>query len=110
MFSVYFPEAISDYDILMDTVIDANGVTLPDACIDEMDMIGVGRILDAAPHGSHSDFNLFRVSMIETDDVTLYDACTDEMDMIGTGRILDAGPCRMSLVLLWICLGLLCLR
>ncbi|RVW33282.1 hypothetical protein CK203_107915 [Vitis vinifera] len=92
MFSVNFPDAISDYDILMDTVIDANGVTLPDACIDEMDMIGVGRILDAVPHGSHSDFNLFGVSVIETDDVTLYDACINEMDMIGTSRILDAAP------------------
>ncbi|RVW19013.1 hypothetical protein CK203_095057 [Vitis vinifera] len=75
MFSVCFPEAVSDYDILMDTVIDADGVTLPDACTDEMDMIGVGRILDAVPHGPHSDFDLFGVSVIDTDDVTLYDAC-----------------------------------
>ncbi|KAL6319905.1 hypothetical protein AAG906_036978 [Vitis piasezkii] len=90
MFSVCFLEAIFDYDILMDTMIDADGVTLLDACTDEMDMIGVGRILDAVPHGPHSDFNLFGVSVIDTDDVTLYDACTDEMDMIGTGCILDA--------------------
>ena len=61
MFSICFPEAVSNYDILMDTVIDANGVTLPDACIDEMDMIGVGRILDAVPHGPHFDFDLFGV-------------------------------------------------
>ena len=69
MFSVCFPEAVSDYDILMDTVIDADGVTLPDACTDEMDMIGVGRILDAVPHGPHSDLDLFGVSVIDTDDV-----------------------------------------
>ncbi|RVW21282.1 hypothetical protein CK203_107337 [Vitis vinifera] len=74
--------AVFDYDILVDTVIDVDGVTLPDSCTDEMDMIGVGRIFDAVPHGPHSDFDLFGVSMIDTDDVTLYDACTDEMDMI----------------------------
>ena len=92
MFFVCFPEIVFYYDILMNTVIDVDGVTLPDACTDEMDMIGVGRILDAVPHSPHSDFDLFRVSMIDTDDVTLYDVCTDEMDMIGTGRILDAAP------------------
>ena len=90
MFSVYFPEAISDYDILMDTMIDADGVTLPDSCTEEMDMIGVCRILDVVPHGPHFDFDLFGVSVIDTDDVTLYDACIDEMDMIGTDHILDA--------------------
>ena len=92
MFFVCFPEVVFDYDILMDTVIDADGVTLPDACTDEMDMIGVGRILDVVSHGPHSDFDLLGVSVIDTDDVTLYDACTDEMDMIGTGHILDAAP------------------
>ena len=70
----------------------------------------VCRILDVVPHDPHFDFDLFGVFVIDTNDVTLYDACTDEMDMIGTGCILDAGPCRMGLVLLWICLGLLCLR
>ena len=88
MFSICFLEAVSDYDILMDTVIDADGVTLPNACTDKMDMIGVGGILDAVPHSPHSDFDLLGVSVIDTDDVTLYDACTYEMDMIGIGRIL----------------------
>ena len=92
MSSVCFLEAVSNYDILMDTVIDADGVTLPDACTDEMDMIGVGHILDAVPHGPHSDFDLFRVSVIDANDVNLYDACTNKMDMIGTSRILDATP------------------
>ena len=69
MFSVCFPEAVSDYDILMDIVIDTDGVTLPNACTDEMDMIGVSHILDAVPHGPHSDFDLFGVSVIDTDDV-----------------------------------------
>ena len=92
MFFVCFPEIVFYYDILMNTMIDVDGVTLPNACIDEMDMIGVGRILDAVPHSPHSDFDLFRVSMIDIDDVTLYDVCTDEMDMIGTSHILDAAP------------------
>ncbi|RVW58339.1 hypothetical protein CK203_116024 [Vitis vinifera] len=82
MFSVCFPKAVFDYNILMDTVIDADGVTLPNAYTDEMDMIGVGRILDVVPHGPHSDFNLFGVFMIDYDDVTLYDPCTNVMDMI----------------------------
>ena len=99
MFSVCFPKAVFDYDILMDIVIDADGVTLPDACTNEMDMIGVGRILDVVLHGPHSDLDLFGVSMIDTDDVTLYDACTDEMDMIGTGLILDAALQRPRSVL-----------
>ena len=94
MFFICFLEAVSDYDILMDTVIDADGVTLPDACTDEMDMIGVGHILDAVPHGPHSDFDLFRVSVIDANDVNLYDACTNKMDMIGTSCILDATPHR----------------
>ncbi|RVW66637.1 hypothetical protein CK203_063596 [Vitis vinifera] len=74
----------------MDTMIDADGVTLPDSCTEEMDMIGIGHILDTVPHGPHFDFDLFGVSVIDTDDVTLYDACIDEMDMIGTDHILDA--------------------
>ena len=80
MFSVCFLEAVSDYDILMDIVIYTDGVTLPNACTDEMDMIGVSHILDAVPHGPHSDFDLFGVSVIDIDDMTLYDASIDEMD------------------------------
>ena len=49
MFSVCFPEVVFDYDVLMDIVINVDGVTLLDACTDEMDMIGVGRILNAVP-------------------------------------------------------------
>ena len=58
--------------------------------MDEMDMIGIGRILDIALRGTHSSFDMFGVSMIDYDAVTLYDAYTDAVDMIGTGRILDA--------------------
>ena len=73
-------------------MINTNNVTLYDACIDTMDMIGIGCILDTAPRGHRSAFDMFGVSMIDYDVVTLYDACTNTMDMIGTGRILDASP------------------
>ena len=94
MFSVCFLEEVLDYDLPMDLGDDTDGVTLLDAYMDEMDMIGTGRILDTAPHGPHSAFDMFSVSMINIDDVILYDACTNAMDMIGTGRILDASSPR----------------
>ena len=90
MFFTCFLEEVSDYDLPMDLGDDIDGVTLPDTYIDKMDMIGIGRILNAAPHEPHSAFDMFGVSAIDFKDVTLYDAYTDEMDMIGTDRILDA--------------------
>ena len=92
VFSMCFPEEIPDYDLPMDLGGETDGVTLPDTYMDEMDMIGTGRILDTAPRGPHSDFDMFGVSMVDYDVVTLYDACTDAMDMIDTGRILDVSP------------------
>ena len=92
VFSMCFPEEITDYDLPMDLRDETDGVTLPDTYMDEMDMIGTGRFLDTAPHGPHSALDMFGVSMIDSDVVTLYDACTDAMDMIGTGRILDVSP------------------
>ena len=94
VFSMCFPEEVSDYDLPMDLGDDTDGVTLPDTYMDEMDMIGTSRILDTASIGPYYAFDMFEVSMIDTDDVTLYDACTDAMDMIGTGRILDASSPR----------------
>ena len=67
-------------------------MTLPDTYMDEMDMIGIGRIHDAASYEPHYDFDMFGVSAIDFEDVILYDACADAMDMIGTGHILDAAP------------------
>ena len=93
VFSMCFPE-VPDYDLPMDLGDDTNGVTLPDTYIYKMDMIGIGHILDAAPHEPHSTFDMFGVSAIDFEDVTLYDACADEMDMIGTGHILDVVPPR----------------
>ena len=90
VFSMCFLEEVPDYYLPMDLGDDIDGVTLPDTCIDEMDMIDTGRILDTAPRGPRSAFDMFGVSMIDYDNVTLYDACTVAMDMIGTGRILDA--------------------
>ena len=92
VFSMCFPEEISDYDLPMDLEDETDGVTLPDTYMDEMDMIGIGRFLDTTPRGPHFAFDMFGVSMIDSDTVTLYDACTDAMDMINTGRILDVSP------------------
>ena len=50
-FLVCFPEEVLDYDLLMDLGDDTKGVTLPDTYMDEMDMIGTGRILDTARMG-----------------------------------------------------------
>ena len=78
----------------MDLEDDIDGVTLLDTYMDEMDMIGSGRILDTTSLVPHYAFDMFGVSMINTDNVTLYDACTDAMDMIDTSRILDASSPR----------------
>ena len=67
MFSICFPDEVFDYRLLVDFGGGIDGVTLDDAYIDEIDMIGIGRILDTASHGSHSAFDPFRVSMLEMD-------------------------------------------
>ena len=90
VFSMCFPEEVLDYDLPMDLGDDTDGVTPPNTYIDEMDMIGIGRILDATPHEPHFSFDMFGVSTIDFEDVILYDVCVDAMDMIGTGHILDA--------------------
>ena len=60
---------------------------------DEMDMISIGRIFDAAPCGPHTAFDMFGVSVLETDeDDSILDAYTDDMDFIGISRILDVAP------------------
>ena len=48
--SMCFLEKVLDYDLSMDLGDDTDELTLPDTYIDEMDMIGIGRILDATPH------------------------------------------------------------
>ena len=67
MFSMCFPDEVFDYGLLMDSRGGIDGVTLDDAYTDEMDMIGIGRILDAAPHGPYSAFDTFGVYMLELD-------------------------------------------
>ena len=67
MFSMCFLDEIFDYGLLVDSRGGIDGVTLDDAYTDEMDMIGIGHILDIAPHGPHSAFDLFGVSMLEMD-------------------------------------------
>ena len=71
MFSMCFPEEAPDYDLPMDLGDGTDGVILPDTYMDEMDMIGTGRILDAVLHELHSAFDMFGVSAIDSDDVTL---------------------------------------
>ena len=90
VFSMCFLKEVLDYDLSMDLGDDTDGVTLPDTYIDKMDMIGIGRILDAAPHEPHYAFDMFGVFAIDFEDVTLYDAYADTMDMIDIGHILDA--------------------
>ena len=105
VFSMCFPEEVLDYDLPMDLGDDIDRVSLPNTYIDKMDMIGIGRILDAAPHEPYSAFDMFGVFAIDFENVTLYDACADVIDMIGTGHILDAAPPRPTLF--FICLGFL---
>ena len=50
------------------SAVDFEEVTLYDACADAMNMIGTGRILDAAPPGPHSVFDMFGISMLEIND------------------------------------------
>ena len=47
---------------------DIDDVTLYDACIDEMDMIGTDHILDAASHGPRFALDMFGAFMHEIDD------------------------------------------
>ncbi|RVW12628.1 hypothetical protein CK203_115695 [Vitis vinifera] len=57
----------SDFDLFGVSVIDTDDVTLYDACTDEMDMIGTGRILDVARTASFS-FGYVWAFMLEIDD------------------------------------------
>ena len=50
------------------SVFETDGATPHDAYVDEMDMIGTGRILDVAPHMPRSTFDMFEVFMLEMDD------------------------------------------
>ncbi|RVW64040.1 Retrovirus-related Pol polyprotein from transposon opus [Vitis vinifera] len=77
MFSICFPEVVFYYDILMDTTIDDEGVTLPDVCthkmdttigVDEMDVISTSCIPNAAPHEPRSTLDMFGTFMLEIDD------------------------------------------
>ena len=102
VFSMCFLKEVLDYDLSMDLGDDTDEVTLPDTYKDEMDMIDIGRILDATPHEPYSSFDMFGVFAIDFEDVTLYDACAHVMDMIGTSRILDAAPPRPCSVFLYV--------
>ena len=74
VFSMCFPEEVLDYDLSMDLEDDNDRVTLSDTYKDKIDMIDIGRILDATLHEPHSTFDMFGISAIDFEDVTLYDA------------------------------------
>ena len=58
-------------------------MTLDDAYIDEMGMIGIGRILDATPHGPHFTFDMFGVSMLEMDgDDSITEVATPDLTSV----------------------------
>ena len=77
IFSLCFPDEDFDYGLLVDSRGGHDGVTLDDAYTDEMDMIGIGRILDAIPQRPHSAFDLFGVSMLQIDgDDSIIDVAT----------------------------------
>ena len=77
IFSLCFPDEDFDYGLLVDSRGGHDGVTLDDAYIDEMDMIGIGCILDAIPQRPHSAFDLFGVSMLQIDgDDSITDVAT----------------------------------
>ena len=59
IFFMCFPDEVFDYGLLVDFGGGTDGVTLDVAYIDKMDMIGIGCILDTAPHGPHFAFDLF---------------------------------------------------
>ena len=67
MFSMCFSDKDFDFGLLVEFGDGADRVTFDDAYTDEMDMIGIGRILDTTPHKSYSAFDLFGVSMLEMD-------------------------------------------
>ena len=58
MFSMCFPDEVTNYDMLMDPGDGTYDVTLYDACDDEMDTVGIGHILDVTLHGPHFTFDL----------------------------------------------------
>ena len=64
MFSMCFLDEDFDFGLLVEFGDGADGVTFDDAYTDEMDMIGIGRILDTTQHKSYSTFG---VSMLEMD-------------------------------------------
>ena len=88
MFSMCFLDEDIDYGLLMDSRGGTDGVTLDDAYTDEMDMIGIGRILDTASHRPHFSFDLFGVSMLGMDgDDSSTDVTTPSF--ISTERVFD---------------------
>ena len=92
MFSMCFLNEVFDYGLPVDSKVRTNGVILDNAYTDEMDMIGIGRILDTAPHRPHSVFDLFGVSMLKLDgDDSIIDVATPDFTSTeGTSNPVDS--------------------
>ena len=72
-------------------MIDSNNVTLYDACIDAMDMISTGRILDASSPRPRSAFDVFGISMLEFngDGLVVTDITHDTVFVEGASDFVD---------------------
>ncbi|RVW12134.1 Retrovirus-related Pol polyprotein from transposon 17.6 [Vitis vinifera] len=91
--TVHIPETVEIQDISRPWVLDYDLPMDLGYGTNKMDMIGIGRIFDAVPHGPHTVFDMFGVFVLETDeDDSIPDAYTDDMDFIGIGHIFDAAP------------------
>ncbi|RVW37130.1 hypothetical protein CK203_084533 [Vitis vinifera] len=86
MFSICFPDEVFDYRLLVDFGGGIDGVTLDDAYIDEIDMIGIGRILDTASHGSHSAFDPLEFLCLRWMEMTLLLMFITRYDVISDGN------------------------
>ena len=72
-------------------MINTDDVTFYDACIDAMDMIGTGRIMDASPPRPRSVFDEFGISMLEFngDGLVATDITHDTVSVEGASDFVD---------------------
>ncbi|RVW21453.1 hypothetical protein CK203_110480 [Vitis vinifera] len=86
VFSMCFPRGAprgphTAFDMFGVSILETDGDdSVPDAYTDDMDFIGIGRILDAAPHGPHSAFDISGVSVL--DDESVLDVVTSDFTSV----------------------------
>ena len=75
------PGAPAVFDMFEVSVLETDGDdSIPDAYTDDIDFIGIGSILDAAPRGPHSAFDIFRVFIL--DDESVLDVVTSDFTSV----------------------------